>query len=112
MRKIMPVTLALSGLIASLVMGQFVLAAGPAPAYGQPALGQQTLGSGTIDIVNLGQGFIVVNDGKYLLSDKVTVHGRNSGTKLSLAKGMHIQFAAEPGLNQGRSVITEIWIVQ
>jgi len=99
--------LALLGLIAPLVAGQFAQAAGPAPNYGQ-----QLQGSGTIELLNLNQGYIVVDDYKYRIADKVAVYGRNNGTKLSLTKGMRIQFAFEPSTDRGRPVITEIWVGQ
>jgi hypothetical protein len=105
MKRIGYVLLALLGLGVPLVSGQLALAAGPAPITGE--LPQR---SGTIDILNLEQGLIVIDDAEFRITDQVTVHGRNSGTKHSLTKGMQIRFSYTPG--KDRSVIDEIWIGQ
>lgn len=105
MQRIVYVMIALLGLGVPLVSGQLALAAGPAPITDE--LPQR---SGTIDILNLGQGLIVIDDAEFRISDKVTIHGRNSGTKHSLMKGMQIRFSYTPG--KDRSVIEEIWIGQ
>lgn len=99
------VLLALLGLGVPLVAGPLALAAEPAPVNGE--LPQR---SGTIDILNLEQGLIVIDDAEFRISDKVTIHGRNSGTKYSLRKGMQVRFSYIPG--KDRSVIDEIWIGQ
>jgi len=105
MKRIGYVLLALLGLGVPLVSGQVALAAGPAPITGE--LPQR---SGTIDILNLEQGLIVIDDAEFRITDQVTIHGRNSGTKHSLTKGMQIRFSYTPG--KDRSVIDEIWIGQ
>jgi len=97
--------LALLGLGVPFVSGQLVLATEPAPIAGE-----LPLRSGTIDILNLEQGLIVIDDAEFRISDKVTIHGRNSSTKYSLRKGMRVQFSYTPG--KDRSVIDEIWIGQ
>jgi len=99
------VLLALLGLGVPLVSGQLALAAEPVPITGE--LPQR---SGTIDILNLEQGLIVIDDAEFRITDQVTIHGRNSGTKHSLRKGMQIRFSYTPG--KDRSVIDEIWIGQ
>jgi hypothetical protein len=96
---------ALLGLSVLLVSGQLALAADPAPIAGE-----LPLRSGTIDILNLGQGLIVIDDAEFRISDKVTIHGRHNGTKDSLRKGMKVQFSYTP--DKDRSVIDEIWIGQ
>ncbi len=98
------VLLALLGLGVPLVAGPLALAAQPAIS------GELPQRSGTIDILNLGQGLIVIDDAEFRISDQVTIHGRNSSSKHSLRKGMQIRFAYTPG--KDRSVIDEIWIGQ
>ena len=107
MKTILYLMLSVLGLFVTLVSGQFALAAEPAPITGE-----QPQQSGTIEVLNLEQGYIVIDDSKFRISDKVTVHGRNSGTKLSLRKGMKVRFASEHGNDRGRPVITEIWVSQ
>ena len=97
--------LALLGLGVPLVSGQVTQAAGPAQIAGE-----LPLRSGTIDILNLEQGLIVIDDAEFRISDKVTINGRSVGAKLSLRKGMQVRFSYTPG--KDRSVIDEIWIGQ
>lgn len=105
MKKFIAVTLALLGLMAPLLAGQFARAAEPAPiTY------EQTMRTGTIDLLKLDKGLVVIDDGQFRISDKTTVHGRNSSSLLSLRNGMKIRFTYQPG--PVYSEITEIWITQ
>jgi hypothetical protein len=102
MIKPIAVTLCLLGAMAGLVLGP------PAGAAGMPAtdynINQQ---SGTIDLLNLGQGRIVIDDRQYLISDKTTIDGKHGNLRSALRKGMHIKFTTVPA---GRlNAIDEIW---
>lgn len=105
MMRLRYVMLALFSLGVPLVAAQMAEAAGPAPITSE-----QPLRSGTIDILNLAQGRIVIDDAEFRLSDKLTINGRNSASKYGLSKGMRVRFTFTPG--NGMSVIDEIWTGQ
>lgn len=65
---------------------------------------------GTINSIDLQHGLIVIDDAEFHMSDKMIVHGRNSGTKLSLSKGMKVKFSYVPV--KDRYAINEIWLNQ
>lgn len=65
---------------------------------------------GTINSVDPQRGLIVIDDAEFLMSDKMVIHGRNSGTKYSLSKGMKVKFSHVP--TKDRYVIDEIWVNQ
>lgn len=63
---------------------------------------------GTINSVDLQNGLIVIDDAEFRMSDKMVIHGRNSGSKLNLSKGMKVKFSHVPA--KDRYVVDEIWI--
>jgi hypothetical protein len=102
MIKRIAVTLCLLGAMAGLVLGP------PAGAAEVPAADYNiNQRSGTIDFLNLEQGRIVIDDGQYLISDKVTINGAHGNLRSALRKGMRIKFTTVPAGQ--RNAIDEIW---
>ena len=69
--------------------------------------------SGKIDAVNLEAGYVIVDDGKYALSENVKVYSQ-SGQETSasvLRRGMRITFNTLRQGSAGRGAITELAIV-
>lgn len=65
---------------------------------------------GTINSIDLQRSLIVIDDAEFRMSDNIVIHGRNSGSKLSLSKGMKVKFSPVPA--KDRYVIDEVWISQ
>jgi hypothetical protein len=105
MRKIIPVALALLGLTITLVSVPYAQAAGPAPSTSEVITRD-----GTIDLLKLDKGLIVIDDGEYRVSNQTNIHGRNGSSLLSLRKGMKVRFTYQP--SPVRSEISEILILQ
>jgi hypothetical protein len=105
MKKFIPITLALFGLMAPLLAGQSAQAAAPAPITEE-----QNMRTGTIDLLKLDKGLVVIDDSQYRVSDRTIVNGRNSASLRSLRNGMKIRFAYQPGPVYPE--ITEILITQ
>lgn len=109
MKKLHTASIALFGLLVPLLAVQAVHAAKPAPTP-VPLAAEQPTRSGTIDLLKLDKGLVVIDDGEFRVSNKTVVHGRTGGSLHSLRKGMQIRFAYLPG--PVNSEITEIWISQ
>ena len=107
--------LGLAGL--TLLAGGFTaLFLGTVPASAADADGSSTEQPyqviGTIDAVDLKEGYVIIDDHQYNFSSNLQVHaGNRSSSRYSLRKGAQVGLNMEVMPN-GQKMATEIWMLQ